>query len=74
MKNFRPLFLLLLTVAVIASSPGYSQVHCELVQANNSTSAAHTMRGGKFGKGTLLMTWGLSGLGFYSIYKASKGA
>jgi len=38
---------------------------------------AHAMRGGKFGKGMKFMawvTWGLSGLGFYSIYKASKGA
>jgi hypothetical protein len=46
---------------------------------------ANSLKGGKFGKGMKLMawgflvmavgilTWGLAGLGFYSIYKSSKG-
>jgi hypothetical protein len=146
MKKFRPLLLLLITLGIIASSPCYSQVHCNLLQANNAAAATHAynagywfsvmelpflfiavffafmtayaLRGGKFGKGmkymawgflvmavghlhmqiehyyginlfksllgqlsgsiawfiALIVTWGLSGLGFYSIYKASKGA
>jgi ABC-type sugar transport system permease subunit len=146
MKNFRPLPLLLITLGVIASSSAYSQVHCNLLQANNAAVSEHAyntsywfammeipflfisvifafltayaLKGGKFGKGmsfmawgflvmavghlhmqiehyyginvfnsllgqfsgsiawfaALIVTWGLSGLGFYSIYKASKGA
>jgi len=146
MKNFRPLPLLLITLGIIASSSAYSQVHCNLLQANNAATSAHAynagywfavmelpflfisvifafltayaLKGGKFGKGmnfmawgflvmavghlhmqiehyyginifksllgqfsgsiawfaALIVTWGLSGLGFYSIYKASKGA
>jgi hypothetical protein len=146
MKKFRALLLLLITLGIITSTPGYSQVHCNLLQANNAASAirsynagywfgimelpflfisvffafltAYALRGGKFGKGmkfmawgflvmavghlhmqiehyygvnlfqsllgqlsgtiawfaALILTWGLSGLGFYSIYKSSKGA
>jgi len=130
----------------MSSSTAYSQVQCNLLQANNAVAAAHSanmsywfgvmelpflfisvffafltayaLKGGKFGKGmtymawgflvmaighlhmqiehyygfnlfksllgqisgsiawfaALIVTWGLSGLGFYSIYKASKGA
>jgi hypothetical protein len=146
MKNFRPLPLLLITVGMLASSAGYSQVHCNLLQANNAAAITHAanasywfavmelpflfisvvfafltayaLKGGKFGKGmnfmawgflvmaighlhmqiehyyginifksllgeisgsiawfaALIVTWALSGAGFYSIYKASKGA
>jgi len=146
MKKFRPLLLLLITCGVMSSSTAYSQVQCNLLQANNAVAAAHSanmsywfgvmelpflfisvffafltayaLKGGKFGKGmtymawgflvmaighlhmqiehyygfnlfksllgqisgsiawfaALIVTWGLSGLGFYSIYKASKGA
>lgn len=146
MKNFRPLLLLLITMGVIASSPAFSQVQCNLLQANNAVTAtrsyntsywfgvmelpflfisvffafmtAYALKGGKFGKGmnfmawgflvmaighlhmqiehfyginifktvlgqisgsiawfvALVVTWGLSGMGFWSMYKASKGA
>ena len=146
MKKFRPLLLLVITLGVVASSPAYSQVHCNLLQSNNAVTATHTynagywfgvmelpflfiavffafltayaLKGGRFGKGmrfmawgflvmavghlhmqidhyygfnlfkyvlgsfsgsiawffALILTWALSGLGFYSIYKASKGA
>jgi hypothetical protein len=129
----------------MSSSPAFSQVKCNLLQANNAAAEAHAsnmsywfgvmelpflfisvffafltanaLKGGKFGKGmtfmawgflvmavghlhmqiehyygfnlfksllgqisgsiawfaALILTWGLSGLGFYSIYKASKG-
>jgi hypothetical protein len=59
MKNFRPSILLTVTIGMIAvSSPAQSQVNSSLMQVNNAAG----------------VTWGLSGLGFYSIYKASKGA
>ena len=146
MKKFRPYLLLLITLGIIASSPAYSQVQCNILQANNAAATTHAynagywfgvmelpflfisvffafltayaLKGGKFGKGmtfmawgflvmavghlhmqiehyygfnlfksilgqfsgsiawfvALVVTWGLSGLGFYSIYKASKGA
>ncbi|HEV2480333.1 MAG TPA: hypothetical protein VGS79_11735 [Puia sp.] len=147
MKKFRPLFLLIITVGMLASSsPAYCQAHCSLLQANNTAEISHTssssywfgimelpflfisvffafltayaLRGGRFGKGMMFMawgflvmaighlhmqiehyyginifktllgsfsgsiawfvalviTWGLSGLGFWSIYKASKDA
>ena len=146
MKKIRPLLILLITLGVTASSPVFSQVNCNLLQASNAAGpmhasatsywfgvmelpflfiavffafmTAHALRGGKFGKGmnfmawgflvmavghlhmqiehyygfnlfksvlgqisgsiawfvALIVTWGLSGLGFYSIYKASKGA
>lgn len=146
MKNFRPLLLLLITFGVTSTSPVFSQVQCNLLQASSATVETHAssmgywfgvmelpflfisvffafltayaLRGGKFGKGmtfmawgflvmavghlhmqiehyygfnlfksifgqlsgsiawfiALIVTWGLSGLGFYSIYKASKGA
>jgi hypothetical protein len=145
MKKLRPLFLLLITFGVMSSSPVFSQVKCNLLQANNAVAetrsynmgywfgfmelpflfisvffaflTAYALKGGKFGKGmtymawgflvmaighlhmqiehyygfnlfksllgqmsgsiawfaALIVTWGLSGLGFYSIYKASKG-
>jgi hypothetical protein len=146
MKKLRPLFLLLITFGVMSSSPAFSQVKCNLLQANNAVAETHSynmgywfgfmelpflfisvffafltayaLKGGKFGKGmtymawgflvmaighlhmqiehyygfnlfksllgqisgsiawfaALILTWGLSGLGFYSIYSASKGA
>jgi hypothetical protein len=146
MKNFRPLLLLLITFGLTSTSPAFSQVQCNLLQASNAAADTHasamgywfgvmelpflfiavffafmtanTLKGGKFGKGmtfmawgflvmavghlhmqiehyygfnlfktlfgsfsgsiawfcALIVTWGLSGLGFYSIYKASKGA
>ncbi|HXB90907.1 MAG TPA: hypothetical protein VNU72_01400 [Puia sp.] len=148
MKNFRPLFLLLITVGMIAasSSSAHCQAQCNLLQASNASEIAHSsnmsywfgvmelpflfisvffafltayaLRGGRFGKGmtfmawgflvmaighlhmqiehyyginifksllgqisgsiawfvALIVTWGLSGLGFWSIYKASRGA
>jgi hypothetical protein len=146
MKKLRPLFLLLITFGVMSSSPAFSQVKCNLLQANNAAAAtqssnmgywfgvmelpflfisvffafltAYALKGGKFGRGmtymawgflvmaighlhmqiehyygfnlfksllgqisgsiawfaALIVTWGLSGLGFYSIYRASKGA
>ena len=146
MKNFRPLLLLLITVGVTFTSPAFSQVQCNLLQASNAAAETHSysmgywfgimelpflfiavffafltanaLKGGRFGKGmtymawgflvmavghlhmqiehyygfnlfktifggfsgsiawfaALIVTWGLSGLGFYSIYKASKGA
>jgi len=145
MKKFRPLLLFLVILGVF-TTPVLCQVKCNLLQANNATSEAHSntagywfgimelpflfisvffafmtansLKGGKFGKGmtfmawgflvmavghlhmqiehvygfnlfktllgsfsgsiawfvALIVTWGLSGLGFYSIYKASKGA
>lgn len=145
MKIIRPL-LLLITFGLTVSSPAFSQVQCNLLQADNAAVATHSanmgywfgvmelpflfisvffafltanaLKGGKFGKGmtfmawgflvmaighlhmqiehyygfnlfksllgqisgsiawfvALIVTWGLSGLGFYSIYKASKGA
>jgi len=146
MKNLNPLLILFLFLGVIAYTPGFSQVQCNLLQANNAAPAVHAntasywfgvmelpflfisvffafltayaLKGGKFGKGmrfmawgflvmavghlhmqvehfygfnlfksilgqisgsvawfiALVVTWGLSGMGFYSIYKASKGA
>jgi hypothetical protein len=75
MKNFKPLLLLLITLGVITSSSAYSQVHCNLLQANNATAAAHAYNAGYwFSVMELPVTRGLSGLGFYSIYKAGKGA
>lgn len=147
MKKLRPLLLLSLTFGILYSVPAFSQVKCDLLQANNVMAGAHSssaagywfgvmelpflfisvffafmtayaLRGGKFGKGmsfmawgflvmavghlhmqiehyygfnlfrfllgqfsgsvawflALILTWGLSGLGFWSIYKASKGA
>ncbi|HMI61086.1 MAG TPA: hypothetical protein VK518_09265 [Puia sp.] len=148
MKKFKPLFLLILTVGIIASSssPAHCQSQCDLLQVNNAAAAVHdanmgywfgimelpflfiavffafltayALRGGRFGKGmtymawgflvmavghlhmqiehyygfnlfksllgqvsgsivwfvALILTWGLSGLGFYSIYKASRAA
>ena len=148
MKKFRPLYLFLITVGLIAgsSSSAFCQAHCDLLQANNAMNAmrssnmsywfgvmelpflfiavffafltAYALRGGRFGKGmtfmawgflvmaighlhmqiehyyginifktvlgqmsgsiawfaALIVTWGLSGLGFWSIYKASRGA
>ena len=145
MKKSRLLPFLLLAAGMVASLPVFSQVQCNLLQANNATAAsrsysaaywfgvmelpflfiavffafltASTLKGGKFGKGmtfmawgflvmavghlhmqiehfyginifksllggisgsiawfiALVVTWGLSGMGFYSIYKASKG-
>jgi hypothetical protein len=145
MKKFRPLLALLILLGVF-TNPVFSQVKCNLLQANNAAAddhaasagywfgvmelpflfisvffafmTAYALRGGKFGKGmtfmawgflvmavghlhmqiehyygfnlfksllgsfsgsiawflALIVTWGLSGLGFYSIYKASKGA
>src|ERR1700743_2404003 len=157
MKKFRPFSLpkwpirlwatiLIITVGILSSSSAYSQVKCNLLQANNAASISHAanasywfgvmelpflfiavffafmtayaLRGGKFGKGmmfmawgflvmavghlhmqiehyyginifktllgnisgsiawfaALIVTWGLSGLGFWSIYKASRDA
>jgi hypothetical protein len=146
MKNLRPLILLLITIVSSAFSPVFSQVQCNLLQANNAGTitqsysttywfgvmelpflfisvffaflTAYALKGGKFGKGmkfmawgflvmavghlhmqvehfygfnlfkyllgqaggsiawfiALVVTWGLSGLGFWSMYKASKGA
>ncbi len=148
MKNFRPLFLLVITVGMVAASSTTAQCQpaCSLLQVSNAADATHAsnmsywfgvmelpflfiavlfafltayaLKGGKFGKGmtfmawgflvmaighlhmqiehyygvnifkyllgsmsgsiawfiALVVTWGLSGLGFYSIYKASKGA
>ena len=146
MKNFRPLLILLITFGVTSTTPAFSQVQCNLLQASNASAETHAsnmgywfgvmelpflfisvffafltayaLKGGKFGKGmtfmawgflvmavghlhmqiehyygfnlfktlfgafsgsiawflALIVTWGLSGLGFYSIYKASKGA
>lgn len=146
MKKLRPLLLLLITFGVTAYSPVFSQVQCNLLQANNAAAAtqssnmaywfgfmelpflfisvffafltAYALKGGKFGKGmnfmawgflvmavghlhmqiehfyginifktllgqisgsiawfvALVITWGLSGMGFWSMYKASKGA
>jgi hypothetical protein len=146
MKKLRPLLILLITFGVTYSSPVFSQVQCNLLQANGAITDPHSsnmgywfgvmelpflfisvffafltayaLRGGKFGKGmtfmawgflvmavghlhmqiehyygfnlfktlfgqlsgsiawfiALIVTWGLSGLGFWSIYKASKGA
>lgn len=147
MKKIRPLLILLITFGVTYSSPAFSQVQCDLLQASSAATGGHTsgaagywfsvmelpflfisvffafltayaLRGGRFGKGmnfmawgflvmavghlhmqiehyygfnlfktllgqtsgsiawfiALVITWGLSGLGFWSIYKASKGA
>lgn len=146
MKKLRPLLILFVLFGVTHSVPAFSQVKCDLLQANNIIPDAHSgntgywfgimelpflfisvffafltaysLRGGKFGKGmtfmawgflvmavghlhmqiehyygfnlfktilgsfsgsiawfiALIVTWGLSGLGFWSIYKASKGA
>ena len=61
MKKIRPILLLLITIGITATSPAFSQVQCNLLQASNATAGAHAYAS-------------LSGLGFYSIYKASKGA
>jgi hypothetical protein len=147
MKKLRPLFVLLITVGVLASpSVALCQAQCNLLQVNNAENTVHAsnmsywfgvmelpflfiavffafltayaLRGGRFGKGmtymawgflvmavghlhmqiehyyginifksvlgqisgsiawfiALVVTWGLSGLGFWSIYKASRGA
>ena len=148
MKKLRPLLVLSLTFGILYSAPVFSQVKCDLLQANNVMAGSHpassaagywfgvmelpflfisvffafltayALKGGKFGKGmtfmawgflvmaighlhmqiehyygfnlfktllgqfsgsvawfvALIVTWGLSGLGFWSIYKASKGA
>ena len=148
MKKLRPLLVLSLIFGVLYSAPVFSQVKCDLLQANNVIGGDHSssgaagywfgvmelpflfisvffafltayaLKGGKFGKGmtfmawgflvmavghlhmqiehyygfnifktvlgqfsggiawfiALIVTWGLSGLGFWSIYKASKGA
>ena len=146
MKKLRPLLTLFVIFGVTYSVPAFSQVKCDLLQANNIVADSHSgnagywfgimelpflfisvffafltayaLRGGKFGKGmtfmawgflvmavghlhmqiehyygfnlfktllgsfsgsiawfiALIVTWGLSGLGFWSIYKASKGA
>jgi hypothetical protein len=145
MKNPKLLAILCIAAGMVVSLPAFSQVQCDLLQANNATAAsrsystaywfgvmelpflfiavffafltAGTLKGGKFGKGmrfmawgflvmavghlhmqiehfygfnlfksllgqisgsiawfiALVLTWGLSGMGFYSIYKASKG-
>ena len=117
MKKFRPLLLFIITLGVMSASPAFSQVQCNLLEANNASAASHSymtgywfgimerpflfiavffafltayaLNGGTFNvfksvfgqlSGSiawftaLIFTWGLSGLGFYSIYKASKGA
>jgi hypothetical protein len=148
MKNLRPLFLLIISVGIVAvsSTTAQCQPGCSLLQVNSAAGAEHAsnmsrwfgvmelpflfiavlfafltayaLKGGRFGKGmtfmawgflvmaighlhmqiehyygvnifkyllgsmsgsiawfvALVTTWGLSGLGFYSIYKASKGA
>lgn len=145
MKKPYSLILTIIVLSVFSYLPVFSQVQCNLLQANNAATATHaynagywfgvmelpfllisvffafmtanTMKGGKFGKGmrymawgflvmavghlhmqvehfygfnlfkcllgqisgsiawfiALVLTWGLSGMGFYSIYKAGKG-
>ncbi|HWK06627.1 MAG TPA: hypothetical protein VNS58_23490 [Puia sp.] len=41
MKKFRPLFLLLVTFGVMSASPAFSQVRCNLLQANNAVATTH---------------------------------
>ena|GEM_PF-6029305 len=69
MKKFRPLLLLILTTGIItiSSSAAHSQVKCSLLDVSNGSGSAHAFN-------ALVVTRGLSGMGFYSIYKASKGA
>jgi hypothetical protein len=66
MKKFRPLLLLLLSVGIIAatSSSAYCQSQCNFLRVNSAPRHAYYAGNAR----------GLSGLGFYSIYKASKGA
>jgi hypothetical protein len=68
MKKFRPLLLLILTTGIItiSSSVAHSQVKCSLLDVSNGSGSAHAFNAGYFR--------GLSGMGFYSIYIASKGA
>ena len=145
MKKLTYFSMLFLAVGLLFSLPVFSQVHCDLLQANNAAGAirsnnagylfgimelpflfiavffafltAGSLKGGRFGKGmrymawgflvmaighlhmqiehnygynilqsllgqvsgqiawfiALMLTWCLSGMGFYSIYKASKG-
>jgi hypothetical protein len=146
MKKPKYFSMLLIGLGLLFALPVFSQVHCDLLQANNAAGAARSynsgylfgimelpflfiavffafmtagsLKGGRFGKGmqymawgflvmaighlhmqiehnygynilqsllgqtngqvawfvALMLTWGLSGMGFYSIYKASKGA
>lgn len=67
MKKFKPLLLLLITCGVMSSNSTFAQVKCDLLQVSNADAAAHSAN-------MTFMVWGLSGLGFYSIYEASKGA
>jgi hypothetical protein len=71
MKKLRPLLLLLLSVGIIAatSSPAYCQSQCNLLQVNNAAATAHAHNAGYW-----FSVMELPGPGFYSIYKASKGA
>ncbi len=68
MKKFRPLLLLIITAGMIAitSSSAHSQVKCSLLDVSNSAGASRAHNAA--------VTRGLPGMGFYSIYKASKGA
>lgn len=146
MKKSKFFSFLLIVGFTIISIPASSQVHCDLLQANNAMASTHAynmgywfgimelpflfiavffafltaynMKGGQFGKGmkfmawgflvmavghlhmqidhyygfnlfqtvfgqmngsivwfaALILTWGLSGTGFYFIYRAGKGA
>lgn len=71
MKKFRPFFLLLITLgAITLSSPTHAQSQCTLLQVSNAAAAEHASSANYwFG-----VTWGLSGPGIWSIYKASRGA
>jgi hypothetical protein len=145
MKKTVRLAFLFIGSGLVTSLPAFSQVQCNLLQANNAATAVHSyntaywfgvmelpflfisvffafltayaLKGGRFGKGmkfmawgflvmavghlhmqiehfygfnlfksvlgqlsgsiawfiALVVTWGLSGMGFYYIYKASKG-
>jgi len=41
MKKLRPLYFLLVTLGVMGASPAFSQVQCNLLQANNASAATH---------------------------------
>ena len=58
-------------LAQVQPIPGKSQVGCSLLQVSNGAVANHA---GNTSYWFGMITWGLSGLRFYSIYKASKGA